>query len=372
MPKIRVLIVDDSVVMRRLLSDAISADPDIEVIGTAANGLIGLAKIAQLKPDLVTLDVEMPELDGLQTLQRLRPDYPKLPVIMFSTLTERGAATTLEALAAGATDYVTKPANLGSVGASIQAVREELVPRIKAACARTVANLARPVRAPLPPQAPRKQPSARVFDVVAIGVSTGGPNALAAIFANFPADFPVPIVVVQHMPPVFTKSLANRLGALGRLRVTEAITGDVLAPGHALIAPGNFHMEIARAGVQTRVNLHQGPPENSCRPAVDVLFRSVAAVYGGASLAVVLTGMGQDGLRGCETIAAAHGTIMVQDEASSVVWGMPGAVANAGLADVVLPLDQIAVRITQLVTQGARRDAATPASANRPTGTFSR
>ena len=364
MKKIRVLIVDDAVVVRKMVGDVLAADPALEVVGTAANGRIGLAKIPQVNPDIVTLDVEMPELDGLQTLVELRKTYPRLPVIMFSTLTARGAVATLDALSLGANDYVTKPANVGSVAVGMQRIREDLIPKIKALCPGIV-GIARPP-APVPrPSAPESHVSpppkssienvtrdqGRRIDVVAIGVSTGGPNALAELLPGLPGDFPVPIVIVQHMPPLFTKLLAERLAAKSAIRVYEGAAGTILQASTAWVAPGDFHMIVARDAATVRLQMHQGPPENSCRPAVDVLFRSVAKAYGANSLAVVLTGMGQDGLRGCEDIRGVGGQILAQDEASSVVWGMPGFVAQAGLADKILPLNQIANEITRRVRE---------------------
>lgn len=370
MPRIRVLVVDDAVVVRKIVTDALTGDPGIEVVGSAPNGRVALAKLPQLNPDLVTLDIEMPEMDGLQTLKELRRTYPRLPVIMFSTLTSRGASATLDALAAGASDYVTKPSNVGSVVAAQQRVREELIPKIYSLCWRVAGNASGPPvaadgagaasrRAPvIAPTLPRlvKRPRPLVqapeaIEVVAIGVSTGGPNALAAILPRFPKDFPVPILIVQHMPPLFTKLLADRLNAESAIGVREGGAGQVVEPGHAYIAPGNFHLQLRREGGALRLATNQGPPENSCRPAVDVLFRSVAECCPGGALAVVLTGMGQDGLRGCECISEAGGEILAQDQATSVVWGMPGFVANAGLADRVVPLDQVAPEVMRRVSQ---------------------
>lgn len=355
MPRIRVLVVDDSVVIRKMLMDVLSDDPDIEVAGVAANGKIALSKIPQTNPDILTMDVEMPEMNGLETLKALREKYPKLPVIMFSTLTERGASATLEALTLGATDYVTKPANVGSVTTAIARIREQLLPKIKTLSGKTPAMpgtvLAPKARATLPfvakPTAAASA-SARI-DAVCIGVSTGGPNALLELMPAFPGDFPVPILIVQHMPPVFTRALADRLAAKSRLRVAEAKTGDIAAPGTAWVAPGGYHLTVRRRGVSLELETNEEPPENSCRPAVDVLFRSVVRACGEHTLGVVLTGMGQDGLRGCEEIKAARGEVFVQDEESSVVWGMPGYVANAALADRVLPLKQMALEIVRRV-----------------------
>jgi two-component system chemotaxis response regulator CheB len=342
MPKIRVLIVDDAVVIRRMLSDVLAQDPGIEVAGAAANGQIAIAKLDQVNPDVIILDVEMPGMDGLQTLKAIRLLRPTLPVIMFSMLTERGALTTLEALSLGATDYITKPANVGSAALACQRVRDDLVPRIKALCRRAGISAAPPAsRQPVIPR-PVASASGSPVDIVAIGVSTGGPNALASLIPRLPRDFPVPIVIVQHMPPLFTRFLADRLTALGELKVEEGRPGAALTPGSVWIAPGDWHMTVEQGAGGVVIGTHQGPPENSCRPAADVLFRSVVATCGSRVLAVVLTGMGQDGLRGCELVYEAGGQIIVQDEATSVVWGMPGYVAQAGLAQRVLPLEQIA------------------------------
>jgi two-component system, chemotaxis family, protein-glutamate methylesterase/glutaminase len=349
MRKIRVLVVDDSTVIRRLVSDTLNSDPALEVAATAPNGRIALAKIPQINPDVVTLDMEMPEMDGITTLVELRKTYPRLPVIMFSTLTQRGAIETLDALAKGANDYVTKPANVGSVTAALQNVRNELIPKIKGFCPWSQPAPAAPVfKKPLV-SAPRKPLTAGTgrIDVVAIGVSTGGPNALATVLARIPETFSVPIVVVQHMPPIFTKHLANRLDQTSPLTVREAESGDVIHAGGVWIAPGDYHLVLNRQTTNVKLHTNQLPPENSCRPAVDVLFRSVSEIYGANVLAVVMTGMGQDGLRGCGVIHDAGGRILIQDEASSVVWGMPGAVAHAGLADRVAPLDRLADEIVR-------------------------
>ncbi len=353
MRPIRVLIVDDSTVIRRLLSDALSADPAIEIAGIAANGKIALSKIPQLNPDLITLDMEMPEMDGLTTLVEIRKLYPKLPVIMFSTLTQRGAEATLDALFKGANDYVTKPSNVGSVTAAIASVTNELVPKIKQFCNWTTPVAIKSIQhdggispGTRFPTASSHLPSkiSRV-DIVVIGVSTGGPNALSAVLPSIPANFPVPILIVQHMPPVFTKHLADRLNQLSELHVHEATDGDVLVPGGAWLAPGNFHMTLHRQGTQLNAVLNQEPPECSCRPSVDVLFRSATEIFGANVLAVVMTGMGQDGQRGSGAIRQAGGRVVVQDEATSVVWGMPGAVANAGHAHKIIPLGKIADEI---------------------------
>lgn len=352
---IRVLVVDDSVVVRRLVSTIIDADPELEVAGIAQDGKVALERIRQLEPDIVTLDVEMPVLDGLGVLAELRTSHPDLPVVMFSTLTNRGADATLSALALGASDYVTKPANVGSVTAAMERVRDELVPKLKALCRPAVPltfpKLDREVRAGTPGER---------CDLVAIGASTGGPNALADVLGALPATLPVPIVVVQHMPAVFTSLLAQRLDAKCAISVHEGEDGTRLEPGHAYIAPGDHHMTVERrlAGVlQLRTN--QDPPENYCRPAVDVLFRSVARVVGGNAVAVVLTGMGHDGRDGCVLLREAGAHVVAQDRSTSVVWGMPGAVASAGLADDVLPLHAIGPAVTGRVLGAHRLPART-------------
>lgn len=342
MSKLRVLIVDDAVVVRRILTDALGSDPDIEV-SSAANGRIGLAKIEQIKPDLVTLDVEMPELDGLGTLREIRKVNQTLPVIMFSTLTERGAEATLSALAAGASDYVTKPANVGNVNVAISRIKQELIPKIKALCGQRQVQEPPPVVAPIVVHAPT---STRA-DIVAIGISTGGPNALSNMMPMLPKELPVPVVIVQHMPPIFTKLLADRLREQCKIDVCEGVEGMELRPGRAVIAPGGSHMVIKRGAKSLVVGINQDAPENSCRPAVDVLFRSVTSICRDRVLGVVMTGMGSDGLRGCELIRQAGGQVIVQDEATSVVWGMPGFVARAGLAQRQLPLSQIAGEIVR-------------------------
>jgi len=348
MPKIRVLVVDDAVVMRKLISEALTRDPMIEVVGVAANGRIALQKIPMVNPDLITLDVEMPEMDGLETLRELRKTYPKLPVIMFSTLTSRGAATTLDALAAGATDYVAKPSNVGNVTECIDRLQHDLMTKIKIHCRLAGAeNLYRPAKAAVTatPTSLNRRPSVLTPEVVCIGTSTGGPNALAEVFKKFPANFHLPILIVQHMPPVFTAMLAERLNSHGSVKFHEGAEGQLVEPGHAYIAPGGHHMTVQRVGFTNVLHLNDEPPENSCRPAVDVLFRSAVSVYGGKILGVIMTGMGQDGCRGCQLIHERGGQIVVQDEASSVVWGMPGYVAHAGLADKIVPLNQIAGEI---------------------------
>jgi two-component system, chemotaxis family, protein-glutamate methylesterase/glutaminase len=350
---IRVLVVDDSLLVRKVLSDILGSNPATEVAGTAASGEMALVKIPQLKPDVVTLDIEMPGMNGLQTLAQIRKLYPKLPVIMFSTLTEHGAAETLEALALGATDYAAKPSSSEGLASAKQQVASELIPKIT--------GLRAPVTPlPQPSQIPStRAPIRRRIDIVAIGTSTGGPNALAEVIPALPSNFPVPVVVVQHMPAMFTRLLAKHLGGRAQLDVQEGNAAVTLQPGHIWIAPGDYHMMVARDGNAVRIRLNQDAPEHSCRPAVDVLFRSVAKTFGPHALAVVMTGMGSDGTLGAKAIRQAGGEVLIQDAATSVVWGMPGAVASAGLADQVCALGNIAPEIVRRV------EAQRPATARR-------
>jgi len=362
---IRVLVVDDSVVVRKIVTDVLSADPGIEVVGTAVNGRIALGKLEQLKPDLITMDIEMPDMNGIDAVRAIRAgqggrEHSRVPIVMFSTLTERGASATLDALSAGANEYVTKPANVGSVSQSMESVREQLIPKIKALTGRPVtlgparAAAPAPVRPPAPRTGPGKKPA-----VLVIGSSTGGPEALAKVLPQLPANLPVPILLVQHMPPVFTRQFAQRLDRLCALRVVEAVDGSPLLPGTVHLAPGDHHLVVrstGRHGLHTSLN--QGPPENFCRPAVDPLFRYAVEAYDGAVLGVVLTGMGSDGRNGAAAIREAGGTVVVQDQATSVVWGMPGAIAQAGLADEILPL----ARVTEAINRHLAGVAVAPAA----------
>jgi two-component system chemotaxis response regulator CheB len=347
---IRVLVVDDSVVARRLISRVLEEDSEIEVVGSAATAELALQKLPMLQPDLMTLDINMPGMSGLELLPILRERYPVLKVLVVSALTLQGAASTVDGLMLGASDYVSKPVGDISLGSSLERLRGEILPKIKQLINSRHRCRPAPSLRPEPeisvavaPPTPRPRASLRgEHGILAVGVSTGGPTALATFMAGFPLTFSLPIVIVQHMPPVFTALLADRLSALTGFRVVEATSGMPLEPGKAIIAAGDHHMRVKRTANGAHVLLDQGPQECSCRPSVDVLFRSVVEAYGCAAMATVLTGMGQDGLRGAEELKRAGGYLIAQDEASSVVWGMPGAIVNAGFADEVLDLGSIA------------------------------
>ena len=360
--KIRVLVVDDSAVMRRIIATALSKHPQLEVVGYAANGLQAITRVRELQPDVLTLDMDMPELDGLGALREIRKGSPRLPIIMFSTLTQPGAPASALALAAGASDYVCKPSTTnGSMDAAFAVLEAELVPKILGLAQRRTRALG--LQAPAPQaRSPHGQPPATVGQAPApaalwrpsqlplpassvaalvVGVSTGGPLALKQIFGVLATPLPVPVFIVQHMPSAFTPLLAARLSGTGAMVVKEAQHGEVPQAGTAYLAPGGQHLALAHRGQRVCMVLSHEPPVNSCRPSVDVLFESAAQVYGRGVLALVLTGMGYDGVRGCQGVKARSGQVLVQDEKSSVVWGMAGAVAQLGLADMVLPLDKI-------------------------------
>jgi two-component system chemotaxis response regulator CheB len=343
---IRVFVVDDSRIVRRLLISLLKQAEGFEVVGEADGGTAALEQVPALAPHVVTLDVNMPGLDGVATLRALRARQPDLQVVMFSSVTVSGARTSLAALEAGAADVLAKPSAEHGPEAFREAIAE-LVERIRAVAHRTadrrVAGGLTPSYTPFVVPA-RLSPHQRLvpLEVVVVATSTGGPNALVELFSALPRALPVPILVVQHMPPLFTGLLATRLDALGGPPVREAAGGEALRPGEALLAPGDKHLGLRRteAGVVARV--FEGPRENGCRPAADVLFRDAAEVFGPAVLGVVLTGMGVDGHRGAERIREGGGRILAQDEASSAVWGMPGTVVRAGLAEAVLPLSGLA------------------------------
>jgi two-component system, chemotaxis family, protein-glutamate methylesterase/glutaminase len=341
---IRILIVDDSVVVRRSLTTALAGQPPLTIVGSAASGRIALMKIPLLRPDLVLLTFDMPGDDGRETVAAIRTGYPDVGVVLLSARAGRSTAATAGARALGCLGCAVRPDPAHGTAAGVQRLVEDLAALLAAS------PLGRGDRALLE-AGPRRRSAAQRVDVVAIGASTGGPSALTDLLPKLAGDFPVPIVVVQHMPPAFTRLLAERIDAKCRIRVGEAESRQVLAPGQASIAPGDFHMTVERErdGAAVRVAIGHGPRENSCRPSVDVLFRSVARAYGPHALAVVMTGMGQDGVAGCREIRSAGGQVIVQDESSSVVWGMPGLVVKADLADQIVPLHGLAAAIAERV-----------------------
>ncbi len=337
----RVLVVDDSVVARRLVSTALAADGSVEVVGVAPDGRVALANIERLRPDVVTLDVDMPVMDGLETLEAIRERWPHLIVIMFSTYTARN-------------DYVVKPSGTASPTEAMGRMREELLSRILTLHPGTPPDGTTRPTVVAEPISPATGPAARI-DVIAIGVSTGGPTALGTVLPGLSPRFPVPVLIVQHMPPMFTRVLAERLDRTSALRVVEAADGQVLDAGGAWLAPGDRHMTVERAGAQVRIRTDVGPRENSCRPSVDPLFRSVAEAYGPHALGIVMTGMGSDGMRGALQLHAAGARVIVQDEASSVVWGMPGFVVQSGIADAIIPLAGLSAEVERRLDVGGVR-----------------
>ena len=349
MKPFRVLVVDASRATRGILAAVLFAEGDMEVVGSAGTGTAALSALSTCDPTVVMLDLAMSDMKGLDLLAEIRRRAPKLPVVVFSALTVKAGAITLDALGRGATDYVTKPSPDASDEAMADHIRKELVGKLRGLGRRASAEFLAPeLRAARP--AGDKTP----LQVLAVGSSTGGPNALAQIFCSLSVPLVFPVVVVQHMPPVFTRLLAERLSEVSPMPFREAQHGDVLRPGEGLVAPGGFHMRLEKTNGRVSVTLDQAAPENSCRPAVDVLFRAVAAVYGAHALAVVLTGMGRDGLRGAEELRRRGAQMLAQDEATSVVWGMPGYVTRAGLADATLPLPQLGPEIVRRLLPALR------------------
>jgi len=370
MKKIKVLVVDDTIVYRKAVSDVLAEIPGVEVVGVAHNGKIAVSKIRTLKPDLLTLDIEMPEMNGIEVLEWIRKNQPDVSAIMVSTLTSEGGHMTMKALELGAYDFLLKP-NTTNIVESKKQLRSMLTPLIKAfQTGRTTvgavrgkaqtrrpalkgprpsASAARPASASGPPSrtAVRRGKS----EIVAIGISTGGPNALSRMLPMLPGDLGVPIVLVQHMPPVFTKSLASSLDAKCKLTVKEAEDGEAIKANVVYVAPGGKQMKLVAStdGQNRLVKLTNDPPENSCRPAVDYLFRSVADYYVGRTTAVIMTGMGMDGTKGLEVLKQKGAIVIGQDKASCVVYGMPKVPAERGLVDVVAPLDKIASEIVKTV-----------------------
>lgn len=353
MSTIRILIADDSVVIRQSLKRCLEQEPLFEVVTVAHNGKQALEKIQIYKPDIVILDIEMPELTGLETLEILRAQNNQTPVIMFSTLTQTGAQITFQALALGANDYMTKPSSTTGLGQAqieldmLQGFRSRIL-------ALTQKNIKLQVRTPEPAnssEAPRPKSASNTLShyslpnritAVGIGISTGGPSIIEHIVSALPDHFACPIFIVQHMPAIFTKHFSDYLNSRAKLQVIEAHDQQLIEAGKVYISPGDYHMQVkSRTSGGPVLTLNQDAPENSCRPSVDVLFRSLAQVYGRGCLGIIMTGMGQDGLKGCEALHSLGATVLAQDEASSTVWGMPGMVVKAGLASKVMTPDEI-------------------------------
>jgi two-component system chemotaxis response regulator CheB len=345
-----VLVVDDSAFMRKLVSELIEGSNEFSVVGTARHGLDALQKVRTLDPDIVTLDIEMPELDGLGALERIMREAPR-PVVMLTAASGAGDEMALRALERGAVEFVRKPS--GPISLDLVTIRDELLVALRAAAQVNlggVHDLA--PRATREPAAPRTPGGASHF-VIAIAASTGGPRALAELVPALPAQMDAAVLIVQHMPPGFTKTLADRLDSLSALTVHEAVHGETIAPGHAYLAPGGQHMRVQSIGGARVIALDDSPPVWGVRPSADPLFRSVAEVAGSDAIGVVLTGMGRDGAAGLRTIRDAGGTGIAQDRESSIIFGMPQAAASAGGATMVLPLAAIAPALAALVRPGA-------------------
>ncbi|MCW0451767.1 protein-glutamate methylesterase/protein-glutamine glutaminase [Xanthomonas sacchari] len=348
----RVLIVDDSAVVRQILTEILSGAPGVEVVGSAADPLLAREKIKRLNPDVITLDVEMPRMDGLaflENLMRLRPT----PVVMISSLTERGADTTLQALSLGAVDFVSKPKL--DVARGLEEYAEEIIAKVKNASKAKVRALDRPA-APKPagaiatPAAVSSLKFRTTDRLIAIGASAGGTEALRVVLEGMPADAPA-VVMTQHLPAGFSTAFADRLNRHSAMAVREATEGEAILPGHAYLPPGGKHLQVIRDGARWRCKIDDGPPVNRHKPAVDVLFQSVARNAGANAIGAILTGMGDDGARGLLEMLQAGASTLVQDEATSVVWGMPGTAFRLGAAQEVLPLDKIAERLIALSVQ---------------------
>lgn len=345
---IKVMIVDDSALIRKLLTDILEADKEIQVVGTARNGKEALDKINTLKPDIITLDVEMPVMDGLTTLKHIVSQH-KIPVIMISSLTQHGANLTLEALEKGAVDFLPKPTNIFSLNQN--SIKKEIIDKVKTS-SRTKVDVLDPYR-PIKRtkvDIPIRNGGKRDFNnILAIGTSTGGPRALQTILPQLPSNINAALVIVQHMPPKFTKSLSDRLNTTSNIRIKEAEEGDILQRGYGYIAPGDYHMTIVKETNNLVVRLNQDPQMMGLRPTVDILMESVSKIRGYSKLGIILTGMGSDGAKGITQMKNSNSYTIAQDESTSVVYGMPKAAIATNCIDEVLALDRIANRIISKV-----------------------
>ncbi|WP_448206596.1 protein-glutamate methylesterase/protein-glutamine glutaminase [Azospirillum sp. sgz302134] len=369
---VRVMVVDDSAVIRGLLTRALEGDADIRVVASVGDGQMAINSLQRNSIDVIVLDIEMPVMDGLTAIPKLLAVAPQVKIIMASTLTLRGADVSMRCLSAGAADYIPKPTSTRELGGA-EDFKRELVSKVKAlgAAARRAGSRTRGEIRPLtPPPAsflkretpqvtlrPAAAPAGGIQakpDIIAIGSSTGGPQALFEVLAHLKGSVTQPILITQHMPATFTTILAEHITRQCGLNAQEAKDGEPIVSGRCYIAPGDFHMLVAQRGGANVISLTKDPPENFCRPAVDPMMRSIMRAYGGRKvLACILTGMGQDGLKGCTDLVNAGGTLIAQDEASSVVWGMPGAVAQAGICSAVLPLKEIGPYIRKFATRAA-------------------
>jgi two-component system, chemotaxis family, protein-glutamate methylesterase/glutaminase len=344
--KIKVLVVDDSLFMRQMISDILNTDPEIEVVGTAINGQEGLTKIEKLNPDVVTLDYEMPGLDGVATLKRIMNWHP-LPVVMISAHTKEGGEVTLDALSQGAVDYVLKPS--GEVLVDMRPVKDRIIEKVKIAAQVNASTLKeffkKNARKLSLPQAPLTDSM-----VIAIGSSTGGTKGVELILESLPTEFPAPILIVQHMPKMFTALFADRLNRLAKIKVKEGEDKEEVKTGTAYVAPGGWHMKVKVRNSKVAIELTKDAPIFGLRPSVDVLLNSVAEVYGTSALGVILSGMGSDGTKGLSAISLAGGKTIAQDEKTSVVFGMPKCAIESGVVDDILPIDKIAGRIIKLAS----------------------
>lgn len=362
MEKIKALVVDDTIVYRKIVGDVLKQIPGVEVVGTANNGKIALSKIVSLKPDLITLDIEMPEVSGIEVLEQL-VDMPDAPVtVMLSTLTQQGSEMTIKALELGAFDFVPKPSD-GKMAENMQKVKDAILPIIQGYKRRKSTQLkirdrikqkSSPEKSPLRQAAPprvRRRAVRSKAEIIGIGISTGGPNALTKMIPMLPGELKAPVLIVQHMPPLFTASLATSLNNKSNLTVKEAENGDIIEPGRVLIAPGGKQMKIVAAadGIARKIKITDDPPENSCKPSVDYLFRSIAQHYVGRATGVIMTGMGSDGSKGLVQMKTNGSMIIAQNEETCTVYGMPKEPIESGVADIVVPLEKIAQEIVKTV-----------------------
>lgn len=362
--KIRVMLVDDSPIIRGMNARILDKAPRVEIVASVSNGELAVKRMEQGGVDVVVLDIEMPVMDGLTAIPLLLKQDKNVKILMSSTLTQHGAEVSFRALELGAADFIPKPTNIASVDGrnAVDDYRRDIVEKVNNLGATVLKEKRRPATVttaapvPQPVKAKPELVSRLAPKVLAFGSSTGGPQALLQVFRNLDGALDCPVLITQHMPPHFTEILAKHIGDVSKMPCREAIDGDVLEAGRIYVAPGDYHMIVKADGLKAVLTLNQDPPENFCRPAVDPMFRSVAECFGKRALCIVLTGMGRDGAAGAKVVADAGGCIIAQDEATSVVWGMPGATYGAGVCDAVLPISEIAPFINK-VTKGTKNGA---------------